>query len=568
MTSTNPEMPPADAPMPEFPTLLNQVDGILVNARIGFALTSIERAMTQADWPRAIELLSTLADRLSTWDVPNEGMREVLGAAAWCGVNAPRLDELPELEAIFERHAARAWPRNPGADPTGAAPANTTPGTVQSLRTPARLAGIFDFAERRGRLRAGLEFARLLTRIFPEDPLGHYAAAHFTERMRKLGHTDLPTGTTAEQIAAQFLHADALIDAARLPGFSRRARLRAGVLLLESGADPRSGRELLRELPARDLTPGDRLAYAVGMAHSPYWLDRVRAADELIALSATETPPPQLHAAIRHLLAHAPLQLEALEVDRLHELLDLLGPGDDATRLRARLALRTRLEQVADQPARHADQAADIFAELTDPAAAAAADFSRASAHILRGDAAPPDADALQRIEAHYPLAACALRVLHAAHTRHAARLATALGELEGKLRLGAPGPRDLKPIGLIWPTLLDFLQQAHDNPDAHDPTAHKRILASTHEILARWLPDAPRPTYGWWALSAHLLQNPALAAPWPEHAARCAERAMRDDRSDDLPLQTQVLDHLLDRAIAHAPQDQLLKWLERARRS
>jgi hypothetical protein len=395
--------------------------------------------------------------------------------------------------------------------------------------------------------------------------------------MLHFGHVDLPENCTPRSIAENFARAEDIAETLEMTEFSRRARLRGGVILLRSGDGRDEGRELLREVDPQRLGRADSLWYAVGMAHSPFWLDRVRGADQDIGLAdapksarkkGPQPQPADVEAAARCLLDSAPLQLQPLEADRLDELVDLLAAADDFTHLRANLDLRAHLDQLADLPLEQAGEAAEFMGADSSDAGRAAAHFCRILQNIFDGEApAQPDAADLATIEEFHPLAATVITALFALATRDAAKLATALGSLEGKLRISQIQPAALKPIGLLWPSLLSYLGELRDaSADAAvsvEPTTTKRITASAREIFARWIPEAPQPSYGWWKLSANLLATPEIDAPWPENAARCTLRALRDGICDDAELEARVLAKILDRAVEHAADDELLEWLE-----
>jgi|GEM_PF-3989702 len=553
---------------PTFDTLLNEVDGIFANARIAYALTLVDRAIAHEEWAQAVELLLGLADKLARRDLPGAAWRELLWAAAWCGMRAPIFEELAQIEGIFERYATQGWPKNDTSsegDPSAVA---------QKRRAmPWDIADLFALADESEKYLNGLQFGQLIQTVFPDFPLGHYARAHFADRLLQVGHHNLPKACTPQLIARNFARTEALAENLEMPDLVRRARLRGGAILLRSGESAEQGRALLREVDARELSRADRLWYAVAMAHSSFWLDRVRAADQVIALSASprrtqKSPPRQdadLEAATRHLLGSAPMQLQPLEVDRLNELVDLLGPVDDAAHLAANLALRAHLNELADLPLTQAGEPAEQMALNSGPAGQAAADFCQIlqnffAAHAAGEPIAAANVDDLARIEGFYPLAATTLSTLFALLTRDPTKLATALGSLEGKLRITRVQPAELKPVGLIWPSLFAYLSEAREN---EDPTTTKRIVASTREIFARWVVRAPQPSYGWWSLAAQVLGCKELDDPWPQAAAQCTRRALQNGTPGNPAVETRIITTLIERAVQHADDEALREWLE-----
>lgn len=573
MNSTAPEASsgaPSVAQKPTFDTLLNEVDGIFANARIAFALTMVDRAIEHQEWPQAAELILGLADKLERRDIPPTAWRELILASAWCGISAPVSGVIPAIESLMERYATRAWPTD----------FSNAQGEATFLRNkrramPWELADLFELAEQQEKHLNGLKLAQLICTVFPEFPLGYYACAHFADRMLHLGERNLPSVCTPQFIGQNFGRAEELAKLLEMGAFAQRARLRGGAILLRSGEAPERGRELLREVDAPALSRADRLWYAVAMAHSSFWLDRVRAADQVIALSArttrgaTQTPPRQdadLELATRHLFEQAPLQLQPIEVDRLEELIDLLGPVEDAAHLAKNLELRTQLHALTDLPLTRAGEPADKMALNSGPAGQAAADFCQILEYYFAAQAAVkpiPSAhpDDLSRIESYFPLAGTTLSALFAILSEDASKLATALGSLEGKLRITQLQPAALKPIGLIWPSLFAYLA-AHRDAEGDATTTH-RIAASTREIFDRWIVRAPQPSYGWWTLSAQVLSCKELDDPWPEAAARSTRRALKNGISGNPDLKSQVLTTLIDRAVQHADDEVLREWLE-----
>lgn len=567
------------AETPSFDTLLNKVDGIFANARIAYVLTLVERAIEHQEWPRAVDSLMGLADKLARRNVPAAAWRELLWAGAWCGIEAPQFSRIPAIEALFERYATRAWPNN----------FKNSHGEASFLANKRRampwdLADLLELADLREKHLNGLMFGQLIMTIFPEFPLGFYAIAHFADRLLHTGHPNLPKACKPPLIAKNFARAEELARLLEMPALAEQARLRGGAILLRSGEAIDEGRELLRDVQAPALSRGDRIWYSVGMAHSSFWLDRVRAADQIIALSApsrntasqntasqktADTQDADLEAATRHLIDCAPLQLQPLEVDRLEQLIDLLGPVDDTEHLASNLKLRAHLNDLTDLPLTHAGKPAEQIALNTGPAGQAAADFCQLlqnffAAHKADKTLPAPNPDDLNRIEEYYPLAATTLSTLFAILTADATKLATALGSMEGKLRITQIQPAELKPVGLIWPSLFAYLEAHRDDTPAEDAAmTTKRIGASTREIFGRWIVRAPQPSYGWWTLSARVLRCTELDEPWPVAAAACTQRALRNGVSSSPDLKTRLVTTLIDRAVQHGDDDVLQEWLE-----
>lgn len=523
---------------PSFPTLETQVSGLVANARISFSLTTVERACERGEWSRALGEVDSLAAKLASMDAPRAAWVELCSAAATLGVLA---GELRLAAAVLETHGKRAWPASRRAE------------------MPWELAETFEEAERRGLFSAGRELGEHVGTLFPRCPIGAFAAGHFAE----LGLADgsSPEADVAE-FAERFEEAARLADELEMAETAARARLRAGTLLLRSGAARERGRALLRDLKATELPRDESLWYGVGMAHSPFWLDRVRAADAVLATvpqhNGDAPAPRDVRAAMDYLLEVAPLELQPLEADRLEGLVDEVGGADAA------FGLRSHLESVAAAPVTRADEAADILAsyhgdDATDGERASVI-FYRAVARLFESEnGVALDATTLARIEDDFPVAAAVLRALVRAISQDAAKLATALGDLERIFRQrGAALTRaEIKPTALLWPRLLPFLETLRDDDDI-DATTVRRIEASTTDVLQRWIPLAPPPSYGWWALAANL-----LAADLHDQAGLCARRAIEDGEKVDDDLEERVLAALLDRAMQHGDPETMLEWLE-----
>lgn len=528
---------------PSFEALDEAVDGIVANARLAYALTTVDRACEHGEWARAFETVAQLTRTIAPLGVTSEAWRELLSAAALFAVRA---DEVSALRPIFEDYADRAWSDD------------------DTRSMPWDLSAALDEADRLGRAEAGLVIARLIGEAFPTCPLGPMARGHFSERLHLIGDGDEARAT---QIAAHFEEAADLAEALEMPQTTRRCRLRAGTLLLATGTARDRGRQLLREVPSDRLERADALWYAVGMSHSPFWLDRVRAADAILGVfedDATEVPALDTRSAARYLIDSAPLELEALEIDRLGALIDeILERVPGAEDVRAPLELREQLGGLASAPADQADVAADILARSTvssrAPDREAAVEFCRAVAGAFESDEVDVSAESLERIAEHFPLAASALDILSLCSNGDADRLATRLGELEGQLRRRDrhTTANELKSLGLLWGELLEFVDQIRFGSTEVDSTTLRRIAASTAEILGRWIPDAPAPGYGWWALAANL-----LAAGFDREAALATRRAIDDGEHVDDALENRVLAAVVDHAIEDGEPDEMRHWL------
>ncbi|QDG49656.1 hypothetical protein FIV42_02535 [Persicimonas caeni] len=531
------------ATTPTFATLENEIDGVVANARISFALTTAQRAAEHGEWSRAVESLEKLAEKLSTWDVPREAWCELLVAAAWYAV---RGSNVAALTPLFEGFAERAWP-----GPKHAKDRQSMPWELQEA---------FDEADRRGRYDAGHRLGRLVTALYPSCPLGSYATAHFAERNAQIHGHNVDTA----EVAADFEQAAQLADALDMPATKERALLRAGALRLRTGTGRERGRELMREVDPAHFDRPDRLWYAVGMAHSPFWLDRVRAADAVLAVAEQDADPDQKPArdttdTAAYLLDCAPIELQPLEIDRFEALADALGGQAKE------LKLRSHLEGIASAPATQAGEAADILAQsygddATDAERAQIAFCRAASDLVADGEHTGLDEGTVERVRNAFPVAAKVLEVLEPAVRADAPKLATALGELEGLFRKRGPAKRNLGalgPIALLWPHVLPLLRELRDDEDV-DPTTVRRIEASTKEILTRWLPKAATPGYGWWALAANLLTHDL-----PDAAAQAARRALDHGESVGDDLERRVIAAILDRAVRGGEPEAMLEWLE-----
>jgi hypothetical protein len=423
---------------------------------------------------------------------------------------------------------------------------------------------LIEACEQAGTWSTGAHLGDLLARRWPASAVGPLMAGHFRE-LELLGAGEAG-GVRHGAVAQRFERAMEL--AVQEGREADSLALRAGVALMLAGREKGRGRALLRGLKANALPSPARLWYAVGMARSDFWLDRVRAADvigeEAALLDERDVVGRQaLIRLLRFVMTQDALVMQSAEEDRLDALIGELAEGDERALLRDLLRLRALITaQGAGTPA----QAPEVAAQLAQMSAThggawrgVAATYRSLAA--LTDEATSPDQLALPREEAWRGLevARIAEELVYAARTGGlagaigAAQYAT--GALESKI--GHARPAELRPLGAAWPALLALCEgRAADEAQA-EQRAHLAGLVG--RLFVAWAERAPSPASGWWQLSAHLARAGMLEA-----AERAAERAWGAGEAGDEVARGYASGQLLAWVIEQGEPARMLKWLER----
>jgi hypothetical protein len=288
--------------------------------------------------------------------------------------------------------------------------------------------------------------------------------------------------------------------------------------------------------PAR-LDAAERAWYALAQANSPFWLDRVRAADyvgdQLDNLPVgADTERRRAVSIAETLFTRLPVQLAAAEGDRLHNLADAFE-GEDRWVLEAQLRGREAVEGRTDTPL-----------DAIDPETATA----------LEEDALPLDGFALlvaawrgeepigRPLDA---LAASVVDTLVALGREDRDGATAAFSALLAQTRSVDDGRR-LRPVALVFGRALESM------PD--DDELRGQITS-----LARCYAErAPRPGYGFAQLAAALFD-----AGLREAGAHVTRRALDEGERASPGLLDGVVARSLQWAVRDGSDRDMLEWLD-----
>lgn len=539
----------------ELSALSAELHGVVAQAQAQWHMQRARAALGHDDWARALEALMPLARLGTEQHLTATAWRELLGEMVWLGVRGQLKDALSE---VFDQYIWLGWS---GRSAEG---------------QPWALSRALVEAEQRGVWSTGAHVGDLLGRIYPTCALGPYASAHFRELEQLAQRDPRAMAAQAQANASRFARAQSLAEDTRYEALARHCALRRGVAQLLGGAEQDQGRRLLKALARQDLSPEERMWYALGMARSAFWLDRVRALDTLDALAQDvrarrpgyhDLPLARLQEVVQFALDQEPPgALHDTEEERLRELIDEVFQGDEAARTAQldTLELRLKLAETTNQPLAEADPIIALLharaTHLGDEAwARAAASVELLRAHLTDADAPP----APERAGEDDPLrfAHIAIDLLRADRQDDAHALEAALRRAHHALV--SPGrasqPAALVPLASVWPTLLRRaavkLPRDADEAAQH---AHATLSELTGDALAAWSRHAPRPSYGWWPLAAH-----ALAAKLGHAADMAGRRAIAERESAEAALRDRVIGGMLAWTGQRGDRVQLLRWLE-----
>ncbi|MBA2663504.1 MAG: hypothetical protein H0U74_14545 [Bradymonadaceae bacterium] len=521
--------------------LLPEVHALLASAQVRWHVDRYESLVEAARWSAALDTLEKLAQTLVDAEVSERGWRMVLTSITFC---AARGDLLEDFLRLFDAYGHRAFGHESAAQPWQLREAFVDQDSPASFATCAAI----------GEFLAGR---------FPTCPLGYYVSAHFGE----LVYTQSTSRSSASlrQMVQNLESAARLADDHSIDRAARHGRLRLGVLLLKSGLDRERGRHLLKAISPDTLVAREQLWYALGMLHSPFWLDRVRSADVLDALAeGRKRARPGYQtvevSAIREAasaLFHAsPFELQSAEEDRLTELAATLFAEREAATWRELLQIRPQLRELHALPLDRASEALPLLNQLARQGESYWFDvfhqFARLQAAWSGADGQSSTALTRPVDEERYRISVLTSELLDALERDPASSaVTTLLASLRDELRNfdGTHDAMALKPVTLLWPRLFERLDQLADRT-ALDP------------IAASWVARAPEPSYGFWPLAAHFIKA-ELHGP----ARAVARRALGDASPAPNELRLHVVGHLVDHAIAQAEPEHMLFWLEQLKR-
>lgn len=550
----------------ELSVLGAELHGVVVQAQAQWHMQRARAALGREDYARALEALMPLARLGTEQHLTALAWRDLLGEMVWLGVRGQLKDALGE---VFDQYVWLGWS---GRSAEG---------------QPWALASALVEAERRGVWSTGAHLGDLLGRVYPTCTLGPYASAHFRELEQLSQRDPRAMAAQAQANASRFARAQSLAEDTRHDALARHCALRRGVALLLGGVEQDQGRKLLKALDRQGLSPEERLWYALGMARSAFWLDRVRAIDTLDALAQDvraarpgyhDLPMARLHEVVRFVLDAEPASaLHDTEEARLRELIDEVFQGDEAARAAQLDTLELRLK-IADASRQQLADAAPIAALLQARAgrrgeeawARSAESFELLRVYLdpsVAPEALPPLPPPLPTSEtdgeaAHLRFAHLALALLRADRLDDPHALEAALRRAHHTLvsPQHARQPSALAPLASAWPALLDRVSSRKPPKDADEDAqhAHATLAELTGDALAIWARHAPRPSYGWWPLAAH-----ALAAKLGHAADAAGRRAVADREAAEGALRDRVVGGMLAWTGQHGDRVQLLRWLE-----
>ncbi|MEM1348969.1 MAG: hypothetical protein AAGI01_10460, partial [Myxococcota bacterium] len=309
-----------------------EVHGVLQTAATTWRTQQALAHLRQGAHAAAVRVLMALARSATEWALTTQAWRELVTQILELGVRGSLRSELGEA---FDAYAQMAW--------SGA----------RADAMPWELERVFAVGDEVGTWTSACYLGDLVARTYPTCPLGHYAAAHFRE-LACIASEDR-RATKMHAIAQRFAQAKALAEQLGRAKHAAHYELRRGVCLLLGGVDKQSGRDALRQCAMDELTQTERVWYALGMAHSDFWLDRVRAADAIDELAAeiargagraAGTTLEELRGVTHLLLEREGVEFHAAEEDRLSALIDTLFEGDEREAMRRALGVRIEIMDV------------------------------------------------------------------------------------------------------------------------------------------------------------------------------------------------------------------------------
>ena len=508
------------------------------DARLRLHQTRVRHLLDQQRWSAALTAIVDLA-QLAQGHLDDVASRATLLAQA--SLAASHLDNLEEYRAYLVHYAL------PYFSEIDAAPDELVDAlaSVADVLSPAVMT----------------ELGGWLTDNCPAWPLGPYLEAHF----REVDYPKADDGAELHRIARRFELAAARALEANLPQWHRHATLRRGALLINSGVDPALGRTILGQLDWTQLFAIDQLWFAVSLASSQRWSDRVRAMDILLDLhrGVSQLRPGfrslqlrDLRRAASTIFKLAGLHLPDAEDRRLEELSQTLFDGEEQRHWKVFLKARRSLSSVATLPLQSSDEALVILHQLSSIYPRRWKPATQRFQILVQGwtgerettNAVPAPGTSHRRL----PVTDAVARVL--AITADAEMM---LSELQSALRrlndtlsnVGeAQDAAAARPVALVWSRLLQP-DSGLDLPE---------IAPELNRLATLYAEVAPSPSYGFWALAAHLFK-----AELQESAMAIAQRARRSSTTnvpDDL--RRYVADQALKIALNDGDPRAAHRWL------
>lgn len=480
-----------------------ELSGLWDWTRAQFWMTTAQTAAREGSWETACRRLLRLVDPLGSSPTGSGAWTQLAVQALEAAVRAKSPSLVTEAA---NRILDNAWP---------------------SPASPHELVGVLRTADELDALACGQRLGELVDRRYPKFGWGPYAAAHFAERIAM--QTDRSPGDPTTAID-RFDRAAVLFEKSHMERAAVHSRLRSATWRMTATPQTDRARAMLKTVDADRLEPAERHWYALAQAHSPFWLERVRAADyvgdEFDRNTSNELPG--VIAIAETLFTHLPVQLAAAEADRLRDLSASFG-GEARWELEAQIRGREAVEP-------HADTALDeIDAETAKELEQEALSLDGFSALVAAWNGrSTPD-------RPRDPVAAAVVEVLLADDETRPDAL-SALVEQMDRCREG----RRLRPVALVFGRVATW-------DGANDDFAP--LLT---KLAASYARSAPRPGYGFLNLAAVLFD----AGLW-EAGARITRRALDEGEGDE----PERLDAAVARSMQWAVRDgsdrEMIEWLE-----
>ncbi len=264
-------------------------------------------------------------------------------------------------------------------------------------------------------------------------------------------------------------------------------------------------RSALADLKIYELDDADARWLAFGLAHSPHWLDQVKACD-LIDRQLEASADAEVVEVVRSLFDHLSPAPHEVVLERFSTLIQHPSLASERPGWTAALELRARATDVAAEP-------------LVETSLGGAPGVLAAA---LRG----------KREDADGFLALVRDLILNPNDDQvEAVRRA-----------LVTVPPTGWRVVGVAWPSLFE-----------------SEVSTSLLDRLGKaWCAQAPQPSYGWWQLALHFETAGAKRA-----ALAAGRRGLSESPHQDVETRDVVLGKLLHRLVRDANATELLEWLE-----
>ena len=359
---------------------------------------------------------------------------------------------------------------------------------------------------------------------------------------------------------------------------------------LRDRTDPSGGRAALKAIETDALSCHELCWWALGMQHSEFWLDRVRALDTLdeIAHDVVTARPgeasrlfsvPQIERIVTSVIS-SQAEMEGAVEDRLRGLISTTFSQGREGRGDTILSMLSARSVIAREGHVYAASALDGLASLEERMRPLTPQWAEAfaSARALARALAPHDASYEEKGGAESESAwlegsAYAARLLNAVRRDDGRDVVRHLGEVEALLRT-SPARAHLAPLSAAWPALMEWIGEktkARKSSGGVDLLSEEveqgeeeweYIEERVEDVMALWGAVAPVPSYGWWALAAHLAHHGLYRAA---HVIGCRGGAAHQE--PERATARFVVGGLMAWAVDLGDRGAMRHWLEQAER-